>query len=144
MAVLFCVLNGDPVSSATGMDEISIEDIEGFLILLIAPALVAVVVRWIPLPYALALLLLGLCLGAFPGIPVPTLSSALNLVLFLPPLLFEAAFVLDLRLLWDVRPGVIALALPGVLLAMVVGGAPVHQALGLRWPVALLYGATPP
>jgi monovalent cation:H+ antiporter, CPA1 family len=33
-------------------------------------------------------------------------------------------------------------AVPGVLLAMVVGGAIVHWALGLPWAVALLFGAT--
>ena len=64
------------------------------------------------------------------------------MLLFLPPLLFEASFVLDLRLLWSVRAGVIAFAVPGVLLAMVVGGALVHWALGLPWSVSLLFGVT--
>jgi monovalent cation:H+ antiporter, CPA1 family len=73
---------------------------------------------------------------------VPTLNSEVILLLFLPPLLFEAAFVLDLRLLWSVRTGVFVFAVPGVLLAMVVGGAIVHWALGLPWAVALLFGAT--
>jgi monovalent cation:H+ antiporter, CPA1 family len=116
--------------------------IEGLVVLLIAAAVVAVVARWIHLPYTLALLLLGLGLGAVPGIPVPTLNSEVILLLFLPPLLFEAAFVLDLRLLWSVRTGVFVFAVPGVLLAMVVGGALVHWTLGLPWAVALLFGAT--
>ena len=116
--------------------------IEGLVVLLIAAAVVAVVARWIHLPYTLALLLLGLGLGAVPGIPVPTLNSEVILLLFLPPLLFEAAFVLDLRLLWSVRTGVFVFAVPGVLLAMVVGGALVHWTLGFPWAVALLFGAT--
>src|SRR5918994_4115666 len=102
------------------MGAIAVGYIEGLVVLLIAAAVVAVVARWIRLPYTLALLLLGLALGAVPGIPVPTLNSEVILLLFLPPLLFEAAFVLDLRLLWDVRAGVLAMALPGVILAMVV------------------------
>ncbi len=116
-------------------------EIEGYVVLLIASAIAAVVARWIRLQYSLALLLLGLCLGAVPAIPAPTLNSEIILLLFLPPLLFEAAFILDLRLLWDVRMGVFALAVPGVLLAMVVGGALVHWALGLPWTVALVFGA---
>src|SRR5215208_7422627 len=116
--------------------------IEGFIILLIAAAVVAIVARWVQLPYTLALLLLGFGLGAVPSVSAPTLSSEIVLLLFLPPLLFEAAFVLDLRLLWSVRTGVVLFAVPGVLLAMVVGGVLVRWALGLPWSVALLFGAT--
>src|SRR5215212_4278874 len=116
-------------------------EIEGLVLLLIAAAVVAVVARWIHLPYTLALLLLGLGLGALPAISPPMLSSEIILLLFLPPLLFEASFVLDLRLLWNVRTGIFAFAVPGVLLAMVVGGVLVRLALGLPWSVALLFGA---
>jgi monovalent cation:H+ antiporter, CPA1 family len=130
------------VWDATWMGAIAVGEIEGLVILLIAAAVVAVVARWIHLPYTLALLLLGLGLGAVPAIPAPTLNSDVILLLFLPPLLFEAAFVLDLRLLWSVRTGVVVFAVPGVLLAMVVGGALAHWALGLPWAVALLFGAT--
>jgi CPA1 family monovalent cation:H+ antiporter len=124
------------------MDATTVGQIEELVVLLIAAAVVAVVARWIHLPYTLALLLLGLALGAVPVISAPTLSSDVILLLFLPPLLFEAAFVLDLRLLWSVRTGVVVFAVPGVLLAMVIGGALVHWALGLPWAVALLFGAT--
>jgi CPA1 family monovalent cation:H+ antiporter len=117
-------------------------EIEGIVILLIAAAVVAVVARWIHVQYTLALLLLGLGLGAVPAISAPTLNSEIILLLFLPPLLFEASFVLDLRLLWSVRTGVFAFAVPGVLLAMFVGGALVHWTIGLPWSVALLFGAT--
>jgi monovalent cation:H+ antiporter, CPA1 family len=124
------------------MGAAGVGEIEGLVILLIAAAVVAVVARWIHLPYTLALLLLGLALGAVPVISAPTLNSDVILLLFLPPLLFEAAFVLDLRLLWSVRTGVFVFAVPGVMLAMVVGGALVHWALGVPWTIALLFGAT--
>jgi CPA1 family monovalent cation:H+ antiporter len=114
--------------------------LETLILLLIAATVAAVVARWVRLPYTLALLLLGLLIGASP-LPVPTLSSDVILLVFLPPLLFEAAFVLDLQLLWSLRAGVLALAVPGVLLAMVVGGALVHWGLALPWMVALLFGA---
>src|SRR5687768_6887412 len=118
-----------------------VSGIEGLVILLIVAAVVAVVARWIYLPYTLALLLLGLGLGAVPAISAPTLNSEIILLLFLPPLLFEASFALDLRLLWSARTGVVVFAIPGVLLAMAVGGLLVHWALGLPWSVALLFGA---
>jgi Na+:H+ antiporter len=115
--------------------------VEGFVALLIVASVAATIARWVRLSYTLALLLLGLGLGILDVVPTPGLSSGVILLLFLPPLLFEAAFVLDLRLLWQVRAGVVALALPGVLLAMAVGGAVVHWGLGLPWTVALLFGA---
>ena len=141
LVVLFCVVDDGPVPGSTMIGAISMGEIEGIVVLLIAAAVVAVVARWVRLPYTLALLLLGLCLGAIPAIPAPTLNSEVILLLFLPPLLFEASFVLDLRQLWDVRLGVFALAVPGVLLAMVIGGMLVHWTLGLPWAVALLFGA---
>lgn len=116
-------------------------DIELFIVLLIAAAVVAVAAQRVHVNYTLALLLLGLGLGAFAVVPTLTLSSRAILLVFLPPLLFEAAFVLDLRLLWSRRFEVTALALPGVLLAMVVGGAIAHYAVGFPWSVALLFGA---
>ena len=50
------------------MGAISVGEIESLVVLLIAAAVVAVVARWIHLPYTLALLLLGLGLGAVPGL----------------------------------------------------------------------------
>src|SRR5215210_7916623 len=123
------------------MDAIAVGEIEGLIILLIAAAVVAVVARWIHLPYTLALLLLGLGGGGITEKKQKMQRAEIILLLFLPPLLFEASFMLDLRLLWNVRTGIFAFAVPGVLLAMVVGGVLVRWALGLPWSVALLFGA---
>jgi CPA1 family monovalent cation:H+ antiporter len=117
-----------------------LDEIERFVVLLIAASVTLVVAQWIRLSYTLALLLLGLGLGASSIVPEATLSSGVILLVFLPPLLFEAAFVLDLRRLWSVRVGVATLALPGVLLAMAIGGAIVHWGLGLSWTFAFLFG----
>lgn len=109
--------------------------------LLIGAALMTVIARWVRLSYTIALLLLGLVLGAAPIAPVPTLSADVILLLFLPPLIFEAVFDMDLRRLWDLRGAVLTLAVPGTILAMAVGGAIVHWGLGVPWVVALLFGA---
>src|SRR4051812_44953340 len=93
-------------------------EVESIVALMIAASVVAAFARWIRLSYTLALLLLGLGLGIFDVVSTPRLSSDVILLLFLPPLLFEAAFALDVRALWQVRAGVLAFAVPGVLLAM--------------------------
>ena len=117
------------------------EPIELFIVLLILAAVVAVAAQWLRLQYTLALLLVGLALGIADFVPTITLTSDVILLIFLPPLLFEAAFMLDLTLLWYQRRGVLALAFPGTVLAMAVGGALIHWLVGLPWSVALLFGA---
>jgi CPA1 family monovalent cation:H+ antiporter len=117
-----------------------VSGVEGVVILLIAATVVAVVARWVKIQFTLALLLFGLALGASP-IPAPVLSSDVVLLLFLPPLLFEAAFVLDPKTLWNYRVAVAALAVLGVVLATAASGAVVHVALELPWVIALLFGA---
>lgn len=114
--------------------------IELFIALLIAAVIVAVVAHWVRLSYTLALLLFGLAIGVSSVAPVPELNSDVILLLFLPPLIFESAFALNLRLLWATRVGLLMLAGPGVLVAMITGGAIVHWLLGLPWAVALLFG----
>ena len=114
--------------------------VEGVVILLITATVVAVVARWVKIQFTLALLLFGLALGASP-IPAPVLSSDVVLLLFLPPLLFEAAFVLDPKLLWNYRWAIAALAVLGVVLATAVSGAVVHFTLEFPWLIALLFGA---
>ena len=79
--------------------------IELFIVLLILAAVVAVAARRVGLQYMLALLLLGLFLGTFQITPALTLSSRVILLVFLPPLLFEAAFAYDLGMLWQRRRG---------------------------------------
>lgn len=116
-------------------------DVESIVVLLIAGTVVTVFARWLRVSYTLALLILGLALAALGVGSFPTLSSDVILLVFLPPLLFEAAFLLDIKLLWTLRIGVLALAGPGVLLAMAVGGGLVHWGLSMPWSIALLFGA---
>lgn len=118
-----------------------LEDIQRFVLLLVTGTIVSVVARWLRVPYTLALLLLGLGLGLLDLAPVLRLSSDVILLLFLPPLLFEAAFVLDLRLLWKHRYGVLSLAILGVGLATIVAGGIAYWIGDIPWTVALLFGS---
>ena len=112
------------------------------LVVLLLLATAAVVLSaWVRISYTLVLLVLGLALGGSGVLPEIVPSSDTILLLFLPPLIFQAAFEMDARTLWSVRLGVLMLAVPGVLVAAAIGGALVHLALGLPWTVALLFGA---
>ena len=56
---------------------------------------------WLRIPYPIPLVIGGLLLGLVPGIPSVELDPDLVLLVFLPPLLYAAAFFADLRTLRD-------------------------------------------
>jgi CPA1 family monovalent cation:H+ antiporter len=89
---------------------------------------------------AVGLVIAGVLLTGQAAVEIP-LSSDLILSLFLPPLLFEAAFHINLTELRRNLPTVLLLAVPGVLVSMLLVGGVVQQAVGLTWPAALLFGA---
>src|SRR5690349_22656231 len=57
------------------------------------------VANWLRVPYPIPLVIGGLLLGLVPGIPDIQLDPDLVLLVFLPPLLYSAAFFVDLRTL---------------------------------------------
>lgn len=114
---------------------------EALVALLLIAAAVAVVARRAGVPYTIGLVLVGLAVGLVTHVDAVSLSSDLVFYVFLPVLLFEAAFDLEARhLLRDWRR-VLVLAVPGVLVAFVLTAAGVHFAGGLAWGIALLFGA---
>src|SRR5215218_2384805 len=74
--------------------------------------------RFIHVPYPILLVIGGLVLGALPGIPDVELDPDLVLVLFLPPLLYAAAFFSSLRDLRADLRGISMLAIGLVLATM--------------------------
>ncbi|MBA3824753.1 MAG: cation:proton antiporter, partial [Ktedonobacterales bacterium] len=114
--------------------------VETLLALLLVIFAVAVVVRWVKLPYPIALVVAGL-LGFQPGFREIHLTPDLILVVFLPILLFEGAYNVSARGLWRNVIPIGLLAVPGVLVGTAVTGTLVHLILKLPWPVALLFGA---
>ncbi len=102
--------------------------------------LVAIVTHFIRVPYTIALVVAGLVLGITGGVFAVPLSEGLILSVFLPALLFEAAYNLPWLQLRAELPYIGALAIPGVIISTLVVGAVAHLA-GLPWHVALLFGA---
>ena len=109
--------------------------------LLVVVALLAVLARWLRVPYPILLVLGGSALGFLPGVPDVELDPDLVLLLFLPPLLYAAAFFANLHeLRRNVRPiGLLAVGL--VAATMVAVAATAHAVIGLDWSVAFILGA---
>jgi CPA1 family monovalent cation:H+ antiporter len=114
--------------------------------LVIAALLLAIVVlvsaaRLLSVPYPIFLVIGGGALGFVPGMPDVRLDPDLVLLIFLPPLLYSAAFFTSLR---EMRRNVrqISLLAIGLVLATCVTVAVVaHELMDLSWPAAFLLGA---
>jgi len=122
---------------------------ETILILLFSvAAAVAIAVRQLQVPYTVALLLTGLTLGVMNLFTPPHLTKELLFSVFLPGLLFEAAFHIEFREFWRNRLTIAALAVPGVAAAVALTTViltPVVNTLHLEqdftWQYALVFGA---
>jgi monovalent cation/hydrogen antiporter len=117
-------------------------DLEFLFILMLVAAGLARGAVYLHVPYPIALVLIGLAVGAIPGVPTIELESELVLVVFLPPLLASAGFYAsprELRAEW--RPlSVLVLAL--VLGTMGAVAVVAHELIeGLSWPAAFVLGA---
>ncbi len=118
------------------------------LILFVIASVVAVITRYINLPYTIALVAVGLALGTLHLLHPPSLTQELLYTVFLPPLIFEAAIHLRASELWRDGLPIATLVIPGVvastlLTAAVMVPVSIHfaQIDAITWPVAILFGA---
>ena len=100
------------------------------LALFLVATAVAVLARQLRVPYTVALVVAGLGLGASRVLSPPHLTQQLLYTVFLPGLLFEAAFHLDAKKFWANKLAIHALAVPGLILATVLTGALLSKAVG--------------
>ena len=118
------------------------ETLTAVLALLVIVAGLVETARWTGIPYPVLLVIGGLALAFVPGVPRLELEPELILLVFLPPLLFRAAFETSLR---DLRAnlGPIARLAIGLVALTIVLVAIVAQAAipGIGWPAALTLGA---
>lgn len=108
--------------------------------LLLLASLVAMGVRRLRIPYTVALVLVGLLITLQPDARLE-LTPELILAIFVPPLVFEAAFHIEAAALRQQWRAIVTLAVPGVLLTMLVVGLIVAWGTPLPLPTALLFGA---
>ncbi len=108
--------------------------------LLLIASLVAIIVRRLHIPYTVALVVVGLFLTTQSPLKFE-LTPELILALFVPPLVFEAAFHLNLTELRRNLTSILMLAVPGVLLTTLIVGGIVSFGTGLTLPIALVFGS---
>jgi monovalent cation:H+ antiporter, CPA1 family len=108
--------------------------------LLLVVALVAMVVRRLRIPYIVTLVAAGLFLTLRSPIHVE-LTPELILTLFVPPLVFEAAFHLNFNELRLSLYSILTFAVPGVILTTLIVGGILALTGAISLPLALLFGA---
>jgi CPA1 family monovalent cation:H+ antiporter len=89
-----------------------------FITLFAVATAVALAARWLKVPYTVALVVAGVALGATGAIEPPHLTKELLYSVFLPGLVFEAAFHLDFQKFWQNKLAISSLAVPGVAAAI--------------------------
>jgi CPA1 family monovalent cation:H+ antiporter len=127
-------------SDAIPLDIQAVVDVLAWMLL--GAAILGILAWRINLPYAVALVLGGVAAEETHLVALPQLQPSVLLFVFLPPLLFDAAFRLDDVQLRRLAQPVLFLAVPGTiataaLVALVLIASPVHLSL----PVALLFGS---
>ena len=75
----------------------SLQNLEIVVVLLTAVLVLTTLARNLLLPYPILLVLGGLALSAVPRMPVPRLDPELVFLVFLPPILWSAAYFTSLR-----------------------------------------------
>ena len=115
-------------------------NIERIELLLLIAAFVAILARRVKLPYTVGLVLAGTTLTTFPHLAALTLTKELVFTVFLPPLIFEAAFQMNWKEIRRDLPVTLTLATLGVVAATGVTSAGIHYLLGWEWQPAILLG----
>jgi CPA1 family monovalent cation:H+ antiporter len=122
------------LSSAIPIPEIQ------FLVLLIIAVIVAIIVKYIKLPYTIALILVGIIVG-LTGIEEIELSKELIFFIFLPVLLFEGSIHIDLDRLRENSRIIIILAFFGLVISTFIVGILIMELTGIPLIFSVLFGA---
>jgi Na+/H+ antiporter len=116
--------------------------LELVVILLLVAAGLAVAARRVNVPYPILLVLGGLALAFVPGLPPARIDPGQVLLIFLPPLLFGAAWLTSWRDFAANRRSIALLAIGLVVLTTTVVAWVAHAAIpGMTWPAAFVLGA---
>jgi CPA1 family monovalent cation:H+ antiporter len=111
------------------------------LLLLLAVAGLAVLARKLNIPYPILFVVGGLVLGLIPRLPALHLDPQLVFVLFLPPLLYPAAFLTPWHDFRQNLGPILRLAIGLVLLTTVIVAWFAHRFMGMPWAAGFVLGA---
>src|SRR5262245_60813935 len=119
-----------------------LHQLEIVILLLTAVLALTTVAQRIVIPYPILLVIGGLVLGVVPGLPTVSLHPDLVFLVFLPPILWSAAYFTSFReFRRNLRP--ISLLAVGLVLATTAAVAAVAHAAfpGMGWAEAIALGA---
>lgn len=108
---------------------------------MVIATMVAMAGRFIRIPYALALVITGLIIAPFHVLPQIELEPHILFTVFLPPLLFESAINIRIRLLKENALPIAIYALAGTVISTLVVGYSISWLLNLPLAVGLVFGA---
>lgn len=114
--------------------------IEKIGILLLIAVVVAMLAQRLRLPYTVGLVVAGVILSLLPYVPHLELTKELIFSVFLPPLIFEAAFYIEWPKLKKDFPVVLVLATVGLLLSAGATALGMHYLARWEWIGALVLG----
>lgn len=115
-----------------------------FVLLFCAATAAAIGARWLRIPYTVVLVVVGTVLGMTKWVVPPPLTKELLFTVFLPGLVFEAAFHLEMKPFWRDKLLILGLAVPGVIASQVLIALPLArlpQLAGIGFDGALLFAA---
>jgi Na+:H+ antiporter len=120
-------------------------DIAGVVRVLVVFLLIALIVilvtRRLAIPYTLGLVVVGLLIDISGFLPAARLTPELVLFVFLPTLLFEGSWSIEVQRLRANWVSIFLLAVPGLLLSLLLIAIPLHFFAGLAWEPAFLLSA---
>ena len=110
--------------------------------MLLAVSVLVTLARRLSIPYPIFLVVAGVGISAIPGVPHVSIEPDLVLLIFLPPLLYSAAFFTDLRAFKRNLDSISMLAIGVVLVTTLAVGVVAHALVpGLSWAAAFTLGA---
>jgi Na+/H+ antiporter len=118
------------------------ENIVLIVFLLFGVAFLAVLTNRYKFPFPIALVLTGLALSLIPGLPVIELEPTIVFIIFLPPLLYGAAWNTNWHEFKTYRRSISLAAIGLVLLTTAIVALVAHAIIpAISWPVSFLLGA---
>src|SRR3954470_8223324 len=118
-----------------------VAEIELFVFLLLAVAVLAGLGLRSGVPYPVALVLGGLVIGLVPGLPSPELDPDIVFFVFLPPLLYAASVSVSAQEIRANWAPITLLAVGLVLVTIAAVAAVANAVLGVPWAAAFVLGA---
>ena len=118
-----------------------IATIQVLVLLLAVVAATAVIANRLRIPPAILLVLTGILLAIVPGLPPVELAPELVLLLVLPPIIYNSAFLMSWReFQFNLRP-ITLLAVGGVVFTTAAVATAAHWVMDLAWPIGFILGA---